>query len=76
MLETERSRLSEVIEAMPIGVGIVDASGRVVLGNAVMQRLNSPMIQSPMAQSILVAPRGEWIAYGPDGNRLRPEDRL
>ena len=46
MLETERSRLSEIIEAMPIGVGIVDTDGRVVLGNAVMKRLNGPVIQS------------------------------
>ncbi len=69
MLETERSRMSEVIEAMPIGVGIVDANGRVVLGNAVMKRLNGPVIQSMSA-----APRGEWIAYDAFGNRLQPED--
>ncbi|MEA2740773.1 MAG: hypothetical protein QOH05_4080, partial [Acetobacteraceae bacterium] len=69
MLETERSRLAEVIEAMPIGVGIVDASGRVVLGNAFMKRVNGPIIQSMAA-----APRGAWIAYDADGNRLAPDD--
>ena len=36
MLETERSRLAEVIEAMPFGVGIVDSAGRVLVGNALM----------------------------------------
>ena len=67
MLETERSRMSEIIEAMPIGVGIVDANGRVVLGNAMMKRLSGPVIQSMSA-----ARRGEWIAY----DRGRPRWRL
>ena len=65
MLETERSRLTEIIEALPVGVGIVDTKGQVILGNAMMKRLNGPIIQSMTA-----APRGEWIAYDPDGNRL------
>jgi PAS domain S-box-containing protein len=69
VLETERSHLSEIIEALPIGVGIVDAKGRVVLGNAVMLRLIGPVIQS-MAK----APRGEWVAHDRDGNRVKLED--
>jgi PAS domain S-box-containing protein len=69
MLETERSRLAEIIEAMPIGVGIVDAKGRVVLGNAVMKRINGPVLQSLSA-----APRGEWVTYDAEGTRVEPED--
>ena len=69
MLKTERSRLAEILAALPIGVGIVDTAGRIVLGNAAMKRLNGPIIQS-----MLPAPRGEWIAYAPDGNRVAPED--
>ena len=46
MLETERSRMSEIIEALPVGVGIVAADGRVILGNSVMKQLNGPIIQS------------------------------
>ncbi|HEY0423715.1 MAG TPA: PAS domain S-box protein, partial [Rhodopila sp.] len=69
MLETERSRLSEIIEALPIGVGIVDAQGRALLGNAVMKRLNGPVLNSMAA-----APRGEWIGEDPQGNRVAPED--
>jgi PAS domain S-box-containing protein len=68
MLETERSRLSDVIEAMPIGVGIVDADGRIVLGNAHMKRLVGPVLPS-----LATTPRGEWIARDPDGNRLSTE---
>ena len=69
MLEAERSRLSEIIEAVPIGVGIVDTEGRVVLGNAAMKRLNGPYIHS-----MTVTPRGEWIATDAEGNRLALED--
>jgi PAS domain S-box-containing protein len=69
MLETERSRLAEIIEALPIGVGIVDIGGRIVLGNALMKRLNGQMLQS-----MTVAPSGEWIAYDGDGNRVEAKD--
>lgn len=69
MLETERNRLSEIVEILPAAVGIVDRTGRVVLGNAAMQRLNGPVIQS-----MVPAPRGEWIGYDTDGKRVAPED--
>ncbi|HEY4174435.1 MAG TPA: PAS domain S-box protein [Rhodopila sp.] len=68
MLETERSRLSEVIEAMPIGVGIVNADGRIVLGNAHMTRLIGPVLPSLSTQ-----PRGEWIGFDLDGTPLPAE---
>ena len=69
MLETERSRLSEIIEAMPVGVGIVDTKGRVLQGNALMKRLNGPFLPSTAA-----APRGEWIARDANGDQLAAED--
>ncbi|MDR3530632.1 MAG: PAS domain S-box protein [Rhodopila sp.] len=69
MLETERSRLSEIIEALPIGVGIVDSAGRVILGNAAMQRIAGPVLPSMSPD-----PRGEWIGYDADGNRMSPEN--
>ena len=69
MLETERSRMSEIIEALPVGVGIVGADGRVILGNAVMKRLIGPVIQSMTA-----APRGQWIALDAEGAQIAPED--
>jgi PAS domain S-box-containing protein len=69
MLETERARLSEIIEVLPIGVGIVDVDGRVLLGNALMKRLHGPVIHSMSAE-----PRGEWIAYDADGNPTEPDD--
>ena len=66
-LEAERGRLRDIIEALPVGVGIVNAAGRVVLGNAMMRRLAGP-IQRPMGRN------AEWIAYNAAGDRLAPED--
>ncbi|HYZ22615.1 MAG TPA: PAS domain S-box protein [Rhodopila sp.] len=68
MLETERARLAGIIEALPIGVGIVDADGRIILGNTRMQELIGPVIPS-MADS----PHVECIAEQ-DGMRLAPAD--
>ena len=69
MLERERSRLAEIIEVLPVGVGIVDATGRVTLGNAVMNRLNGPVLQSMSA-----TPRGQWIGFDAGGNLIAPDD--
>ena len=74
MLETERGRLSEIVEALPLAVGIVDISGRILLGNAMMTRLNGPFLHSLTFQSTGKAPRGEWIAYKDDGSPVPPED--
>jgi PAS domain S-box-containing protein len=69
MLEAEHSRLAEIIDALPVGVGIVDANERVVLGNTMMKRLNGP-INQPLG----AAPRGEWITHAAGGERVLPED--
>jgi PAS domain S-box-containing protein len=68
-LETERARLADIIEALPVGVGIVDAQGRVVLGNAVLKRFVGPVITSmdPDAPDT-------WIGRDPDGTRVRAAD--
>ncbi len=69
MLEVERSRLAEIIEALPIGVGIVDRSGWLTLSNPIMQGMTGPVIPS-------MDPGGaeRWIGYHPGGDRVAPED--
>nr|WP_294509053.1 PAS domain S-box protein [uncultured Rhodopila sp.] len=69
MLETERSRLAEIIEALPIGVGIVDRSGWLTLGNPIMQALTGPVIPS-----MDNGRADQWIAHHPDGSRVAAED--
>ena len=68
-LETERSRLSDIIEALPIGVGIIDSAGRVILGNAAVKRLIGVVIPSQVD-----APQEVWSARHPDGSRIAPRD--
>jgi PAS domain S-box-containing protein len=69
MLETERSRLADIIEALPIGVGIVDRSGCLMLSNPIMQSLVGPTVPS------LDPGKAErWIGHRPDGSRVAPAD--
>jgi PAS domain S-box-containing protein len=69
MLETERSRLADIIEALPVGVGIVDRSGWLTLGNPIMQALTGPVIPS-----MDNGRADQWIAYHPDGSRVAAAD--
>nr|WP_294559935.1 PAS domain S-box protein [uncultured Rhodopila sp.] len=69
MLETERSRLADIIEALPVGVGIVDRSGWLTLGNPIMQALTGPVIPS-----MDNGRADQWIAHHPDGSRVAAED--
>lgn len=69
MLEGERSRLAEIVESLPIAVGIVDRQGRIVLGNSLMSRLTGPTIPSFDSERA-----GEWISYYPDGSLVQTDD--
>lgn len=69
MLETERGRLAEIVESMPVGVGIINANGKIVLGNRMLERLTGAYIYS-----FSRTPIGDWIARNPDGSRMQPED--
>jgi len=69
VLELERGRLREIIGSLPHGVGIINASGVVILGNEMMRRITGNMI--PLHN---VAGRPDWIGYHPDGRRIEPRD--
>ena len=69
LLEAERSRLTEIIDVLPVAVGIVDPSGRFVLSNAFMRQTVGPIIPS-----MDDAPHEEWIGYHPDGRRIARAD--
>jgi PAS domain S-box-containing protein len=76
VLETERSRLASIVASLPIGVGIVDDTGRVVLGNEMMRRFAIYMIppREGAVNPIREAAADTWIGYRPDGRRIQPED--
>ncbi len=69
LLEAERTRLADIIDVLPVAVGIVDQQGRFTLSNALMRRAVGPVIPSMDA-----APHEEWIGYHPDGSRIQPRD--
>jgi PAS domain S-box-containing protein len=69
MLEAERSRLADIIEALPVGVGIVDRSGWVTLGNPIMRGLTGPGIPSMDNGTA-----DRWIGHDSSGRRVPPED--
>jgi PAS domain S-box-containing protein len=69
VLETERSRLATIIASLPVGVGIVDDSGHVVIGNETMRRFACHMLASNELTGA-----DEWIGYHSDGSPIGPAD--
>ncbi len=64
---TERM-LATVVENMPIGVGLADASGRFVLKNRHMQRFVRDML--PAMDPVIVQ---RWSGWDADGQRIPPQ---
>jgi PAS domain S-box-containing protein len=69
LLKSEQSRLSEIIDILPVGVGIADRSGRFVLSNPAMRNAVGAVI--PSLDGAAVA---RWIAHRSDGSPLPPAD--
>jgi signal transduction histidine kinase/ActR/RegA family two-component response regulator len=69
LLQEERGRLSEIIEALPVGVGIVGPSRRFTLSNALMRRYLGP--QAPDASS---PERACWTGRDAGGNPLPADE--
>ncbi len=71
LLQTERGRLSEIIEALPVGVGIVNHDGHFTLSNQVMRR-SLGQSQSP-ADMVGSEP---WVARNLRGDRIAVVEAL
>jgi PAS domain S-box-containing protein len=63
-LRESETRLSTLMEHLPVGVGIFDPEGRVLVGNPVLRRFVSEMIPSVSDHE------GRWRAYAADGSLL------
>ncbi|OUJ72380.1 PAS domain S-box protein [Hymenobacter crusticola] len=64
-LRASEEKLAVVFAALPVGVGVVDIRGNVVLANSSMQQyLSTGVIPARDAR------RGRWRAYHPDGHLL------
>ena len=67
----ERTRLAAVLDHVSMGVVLAEApSGRIVLGNAQVKRI----LGHPVLSSSSVEAYGDWLAFHPDGRRLRGEE--
>lgn len=67
--EASEARLAAILKQLPIGVGVMDRDGHMIVSNPAMERYASEMMPSREAQRI---PR--WRALAPDGSPLGPSD--
>jgi PAS domain S-box-containing protein len=68
-LRESENKLAAVLEQLPVGVGLVDPEGNIVLSNQILQQyaLNKVPSRDPI--------QGErWRGYTPEGQRLSPSD--
>ena len=66
-LRESEARLTAVLDALPVGVGLIDTQGRLVVANPEMRRF-VPEIMPARDPSR----RDRWFARNPDGTRLAP----
>ncbi len=71
LVEQERQRLQTLIETSPVGIFLVDASGRILLVNREAQR----MTRLPLQPDNTLQRYEQAIVYRrPDGERYEPDD--
>lgn len=63
-------RMTTVVEHLPIGAALVGPSGQILIANPEFQRL----LPGPVLPSTDEEGGEDWIALGPDGQRLEPSD--
>jgi signal transduction histidine kinase len=69
-LSQERETLQAVLDSLPVGVVLANASGEIILGNQRLEKL----VRHPLIRSSGIDTYGEWSAYHPDGRRVRGEE--
>ena len=65
--EASEARLAAVLQQLPVGVGMMDPSGRMIISNPAMQRYAREVIPSRDPKRIQ-----RWRALAPDGSLLDP----
>ncbi len=68
-LRESEARLAALLDVLPVGVGLIDMDGRLVIANPEMRRFVPEIIPSRDPSR-----RERWFARNPDGTRLRPEE--
>jgi two-component sensor histidine kinase len=68
-LRESEARLTAVMEALPVGVGLIDTAGHLIVANREMRRF----VPATMPSRDPVR-RDRWFARHPDGSRVAPAD--
>lgn len=59
-----------MIETVPVGVAVTDASGQILEGNSALEKMvRHPIYHSPDADAY-----GEWVSYHSDGRRVESHE--
>ena len=66
-LTAERARLAAIIDTVPVGLVIAAADGRILSGNAQVER----MFRYPLLMSGGLLGHDDWVAFHPDGRRVQ-----
>ena len=69
-LKAERELLTAMLDNLPVGVILANASGEIVRGN----RQVEDIVRHPLLRSATFEDHGEWVAYHPDGRRVAGEE--
>jgi CheY-like chemotaxis protein/two-component sensor histidine kinase len=67
--EASEARLAAVLRQIPVAVGAMDQSGRMVIANAAMQRFAPSVVPSRDAERM-----ERWRAWAQDGSPLEPSE--
>jgi PAS domain S-box-containing protein len=68
-LRAGEDRLAAVLDALPIGVALIDTAGRLIVANREMRRFVPEVI--PLRDAVR---RDRWHGCHPDGRRIEPAD--
>jgi PAS domain S-box-containing protein len=69
-LKLERETTQVVLDNVPVGILLVDSSGKVILGNRSVEQI----LRLPVSEISARVPHDRWIAFHPDGRRVEAEE--
>ena len=65
-LARQLSLFEAMIEAVPVGIAVTDANGKILEGNSCLEA----MVRHPIYHSEHADAYGEWVSFHPDGRRV------
>ena len=69
-LKLERETTQAVLDNVPVGILLVDSSGRVILGNRSVEGI----LRYPVSEIAARVLDHRWVAFHPDGRRVEAEE--